>query len=66
MEEQVQSIQTHIQYIDDNKEDVMIKVKKCREIFIRHFSFDVQFQTIINTIRNETVIKELKEYDACL
>ena len=66
LEEQVQSIRTHIQYIDDYKEDVMIKVKKCREIFIRHFSFDVQFQSIINAIRNETVIKELKEYDACL
>ena len=66
IQEQFESIQTHVTYFHTHEDDVITKVKKCREIFIRHFSFDVQFQNIINTLREEPVINELKEYDVVL
>ena len=66
IEEQFKSIQDHLVYIDENEEDVMRKVKECRKIFIDNFSFDIQFQKIINNLRKDTIIKELKNYDNLL
>ena len=60
-EEQSLSIQRHIEYIKSNHEIVYEKIKKCREIFYQHFSFDVQFANIINNIRGENIIK-IKSY----
>ena len=63
IEDQNKSIQDHIVYINENEEYVMRKIKECREIFVRHFSFDVQFQKLINRLHKENIIKELKHYD---
>lgn len=60
-EEQSLSIQQHIEYIESNHDIVYEKIKNCRETFYQHFSFDMQFATIINNIRGEDIIK-VKSY----
>ena len=60
-EEQSLSIQQHIEYIESNHDIVYEKIKNCRETFYQHFSFDMQFSTIINNIRGEDIIK-VKSY----
>lgn len=60
VDEQLQCIESHIQSIKAHPEDALDKVKKCRSIFTTYFSFDVQFQKIINTIQNKEVITDLK------
>ena len=59
VEKQLQCIESHIQSIKAHPEDALDRVKKCRSIFTTYFSFDVQFQKIINTIQNKEVIVDL-------
>ena len=56
-EEQSLSIQQNIEYIKSNENIVYEKIKRCREIFYQHFSFDIHFSNIINNIRGENIIK---------
>ena len=55
-------IKKYLDFIENNEPIVKKMIYNCREIFKKHFSFDVQFKTIINNIRNNSVI-ELKHYD---
>ena len=56
-EEQSLSIQQNIEYIKSNENIVYEKIKRCREIFYQHFSFDIHFSNILNNIRGENIIK---------
>lgn len=57
IEDDIIKIEEYIDYFKNNKNDVLKKINTCREIFIKKFSFDLQFANIINKIRKEDVIK---------
>lgn len=57
IKDDIVKIQEYIDYFKNNKNDVLKKINTCREIFIKKFSFDVQFANIINKIRKKDVIK---------
>ena len=47
----VSQIKTYIEYIEENPEEVLVKMENCRKIFLEHFILDKQFLDIINKIR---------------
>lgn len=63
VEEKVESIIQHMNFIAENPIVAYEKVRLARSVFRRTFSWDVQISTIINTIRQEEVIQQKCLYD---
>lgn len=50
--DRMEQIKTHIQSFKDFPEYTMLKMKKCRDIFLKNFIVDDEIQTIVNRVKS--------------